>query len=142
MQQRCEFALLQQLPLQTHTAYVDVNNDALLMSGYLCHICLPQPCMNNGTCTHIPAGQAGTTHYLTEQRNVSGFSCTCAAGYTGDICQTRLPCLGDADGNFVINVEDVLIVLSNFGKTPATGMNPAADVATFPVSTAGQRPHR
>merc|ERR1712178_156686 len=87
--------------------------------------------------THIPAGQAGTTHYLTEQRNVSGFSCTCAAGYTGDICQTRLPCLGDADGNFVINVEDVLIVLSNFGKTPATGMNPAADVATFPVSTAG-----
>ena len=33
MQQRCEFALLQQLPSQFGNAYADINNDALLLHG-------------------------------------------------------------------------------------------------------------
>jgi len=32
----------------------NVNNDALLMSGYLCHPCLPNICDGDEVCTNIP----------------------------------------------------------------------------------------
>merc|ERR1711871_1277845 len=57
-----------------------MNNDALLMEGYLCHVCLPEPCANGGVCSHIPWG----------------FTCDCSGtGYGGDTCEKRLspePC--------------------------------------------------
>jgi hypothetical protein len=29
------------------------NNDMLLMTGYLCHACLPNPCQNGAPCANI-----------------------------------------------------------------------------------------
>merc|ERR1719191_1558330 len=53
-----------------------MNNDALLMEGYLCHVCLPEPCSNGGVCSHIPWG----------------FTCDCSGtGYGGDTCSTPVP---------------------------------------------------
>eukprot|EP01047_Picozoa_sp_COSAG01_P075951 COSAG01_NODE_13182_length_1624_cov_0.878689_1_plen_256_part_10 len=72
-----------------------INNDALLMSGYMCHICLPTPCHNGGTCAHVPSGAAGAAHFLNQRRNLSGFTCACPSGFSGDICQTRETCTGD-----------------------------------------------
>ena len=55
-----------------------INNDALLMEGYMCHICLPSPCMNGGVCQHPQAWQ---------------FTCDCTGtGYVGDICQNEGKC--------------------------------------------------
>ena len=79
-----------------------INNDALLMEGYMCHVCLPTPCLNGGVCAH-PRFWA--------------FTCDCAGtGHRGDICQTPLPpCSGDVNGNGVVEVGDVLEVLTYFG---------------------------
>ena len=67
-----------------------INNDALLMNGYMCHICLPQPCLHGGKCRHFPKGKAGIAHHKKEKRKMSGFTCNCTGtGYTGDICQTK-----------------------------------------------------
>jgi len=51
----------------------DCDNDMLLMAGWLCHVCLPQPCENDGVCTNIQG---------------KGYSCACAEGFTGDRCQS------------------------------------------------------
>ena len=79
-----------------------INNDALLMEGYMCHVCLPTPCLNGGVCAH-PRFWA--------------FTCDCAGtGHRCDICQTPLPpCSGDVNGNGVVEVGDVLEVLTYFG---------------------------
>eukprot|EP00959_Pyramimonas_sp_CCMP1952_P109485 2289964-Pyramimonas_sp.AAC.1 len=44
----------------------------LLMSGFLCHKCLPNPCKNEQVCTNL-IGQ--------------GYTCECEAPFTGDHCQ-------------------------------------------------------
>ena len=50
-----------------------INNDALLMEGYMCHVCLPTPCQNGGVCGHPHAW---------------AFTCNCTGtGHYGDICQ-------------------------------------------------------
>jgi hypothetical protein len=36
------------------TDCADVNNDALLMSGYLCHPCLPNICDEDEVCVNLP----------------------------------------------------------------------------------------
>ena len=51
----------------------DCDNDMLLMSGWLCHKCLPQPCENDGVCTNVQG---------------KGYSCACTDGFTGDRCQS------------------------------------------------------
>ncbi|KAK3258791.1 hypothetical protein CYMTET_32180 [Cymbomonas tetramitiformis] len=54
------------------TCNENCNNDMILMSGYLCHRCIPEPCKNGGSCTN----------YLGE-----GYTCNCPSGFTGDHCQ-------------------------------------------------------
>jgi len=50
-----------------------LNFDALLLSGYLCHVCLPNPCDNGGKCMNVP--------------NL-GYSCDCSKiAFSGDQCQ-------------------------------------------------------
>jgi len=53
-----------------------VNFDILLMEGFICHVCLPEPCKNGGQCAHHPGVYTS-----------GGFSCECPAGWTGDTCQ-------------------------------------------------------
>jgi len=53
-----------------------VNFDILLMEGFICHVCLPEPCKNGGQCVHHPGVYTS-----------GGFSCECPAGWTGDTCQ-------------------------------------------------------
>jgi hypothetical protein len=57
-----------------------VNFDILLMEGFLCHVCLPDPCRNGGTCVHHSG-----------RYTLGGFSCNCPAGYSGDVCQLGPP---------------------------------------------------
>ena len=53
-----------------------VNFDVLLMEGFICHVCLPNPCTNGGRCVH----HDGVYTF-------GGFSCDCdGTGYDGDIC--------------------------------------------------------
>merc|ERR1711871_1721723 len=53
-----------------------VNFDVLLMEGFICHVCLPNPCANGGRCVH----HDGIYTF-------GGFSCDCdGTGYEGDIC--------------------------------------------------------
>jgi hypothetical protein len=55
----------------------EVNFDVLLMEGFICHVCLPNPCTNGGRCLH----HDGIYTF-------GGFSCDCdGTGYMGDICQ-------------------------------------------------------
>lgn len=49
------------------------NNDMLLMTGYLCHACLPNPCQNNAPCANIIG---------------KGYTCECSGPFGGDHCQT------------------------------------------------------
>lgn len=56
------------------TGRSNFNLDALLMAGWTCHRCLPEPCRNGGVCSGVQE---------------HGFSCTCPAGYDGDLCQRR-----------------------------------------------------
>merc|ERR1711871_666269 len=57
-----------------------VNFDVLLMEGFICHVCLPNPCMNGGKCVH----HDGIYTF-------GGFSCECdGTGYEGDVCQVLL----------------------------------------------------
>merc|ERR1712185_651727 len=49
------------------------NRDALLLSSYLCHPCLPNPCDNGGACTNLP----------------KGYTCDCSRiDFMGHQCQT------------------------------------------------------
>lgn len=56
------------------------NLDALLMAGHTCHRCLPEPCHNGGTCSGVQE---------------AGFTCQCADGFSGDLCQIWKNKLGD-----------------------------------------------
>merc|ERR1711871_1422724 len=57
-----------------------VNFDVLLMEGFICHVCLPNPCANGGRCVH----HDGIYTF-------GGFSCDCdGTGHDGDICQAML----------------------------------------------------
>ena len=54
-----------------------VSLDVLLMEGFLCHVCLPNPCSNGGQCVHYDGVYT-----------FGGFSCDCdGTGFIGDICQ-------------------------------------------------------
>merc|ERR1711871_299530 len=68
------------MPTADENGNYRMNNDALLMEGYLCHVCLPEPCANGGVCSHIPWG----------------FTCDCSGtGFGGDTCERQLtpePC--------------------------------------------------
>jgi hypothetical protein len=49
-----------------------LNFDALLLSGYLCHVCLPNPCDNGAKCSNVP--------------NL-GYQCDCSKiPFSGDQC--------------------------------------------------------
>merc|ERR1719424_408471 len=64
------------MPTADESGNYRMNNDALLMEGYMCHVCLPAPCANGGVCSHIPWG----------------FTCDCSGtGFGGDTCEKRLP---------------------------------------------------
>jgi hypothetical protein len=85
-----------------------MNNDALLMEGYLCHVCLPAPCANGGVCSHIPWG----------------FTCDCSGtGFGGDTCENPAAdepvcnVSGDMDASLRVDVSDILILLSQFGRS-------------------------
>merc|ERR1711865_573555 len=43
-----------------------VDFDILLMEGFICHVCLPEPCKNGGQCAHHPGVYTS-----------GGFSCEC-----------------------------------------------------------------
>jgi len=51
----------------------DMNLDLLVMAGYFCHPCLPNPCMNNAPCT--------------QGKPRIGFTCTCPEGFSGKNCE-------------------------------------------------------
>jgi hypothetical protein len=52
-----------------------LNRDGLLLSAYLCHPCLPNPCFNGGACRNL----------------ARGYTCNCArAGYLGDRCEKEI----------------------------------------------------
>jgi len=55
-----------------------INNDMLLMSGYLCHACLPDVCneLDQGKCTNVLG---------------KGYYCTCSNGWSGDDCHIAPP---------------------------------------------------
>jgi len=61
----------------------EVNLDAILLAGYFCHRCLPNPrCMNGGKCNNL---------------RYTGFKCDCNTDpnspffYYGDVCQHKVP---------------------------------------------------
>merc|ERR1711871_1096830 len=87
-----------------------INNDALLMEGYVCHVCLPSPCLNGGVCGHPHAW---------------AFTCDCTGtGFHGDLCQAAVPCAGDLTGDGRISVADVLEVLAHYRHADGvTGSN-------------------
>jgi len=60
-----------------------MNLDLLVMAGYWCHPCLPNPCMNNGMCTH-------TVPKETTLKQTGGFTCKCLDGYAGLSCENTL----------------------------------------------------
>jgi len=53
------------------------DNDMLLMSGYLCHVCLPDNCRYG-----VRHGSHGSCRNLIGQ----GYECVCDDGFTGDHC--------------------------------------------------------
>merc|ERR1711998_411406 len=64
--------------VKTDTGYGDLNtfnNDMLLMTGYLCHKCLPEVCLNGGKCTNLWS---------------KGFTCECPAVFGGTLCERDL----------------------------------------------------
>merc|ERR1711968_149202 len=96
------------MPTADENGNYRMNNDALLMEGYLCHVCLPEPCANGGVCSHIPWG----------------FTCDCSGtGFGGDTCETPVEdepgcsLVGDLDENFQVDVSDILILLSQYGRS-------------------------
>jgi len=64
------------------TDCTNMNLDLLVMAGYFCHPCLPNPCMNSGTCANAEPRQ--------------GFTCSCQDGFAGNSCQvdTRVSACG------------------------------------------------
>ena len=52
------------------------NFDMLLMTGFFCHRCLPDPCLNGGSCENIWS---------------KGYKCICPAGFEGTHCQRSVP---------------------------------------------------
>merc|ERR1719201_2359913 len=86
------------------------------MEGFLCHVCLPEPCSNGGVCSHIPWG----------------FTCDCSGtGYGGDTCDSPLPesesCVGDITGDQLINVDDLLMLLGQYGSECPVGSQEHGD---------------
>lgn len=57
-------------PCTDGTLCVDVVN------GYYCTYCVSSPCQNGGTCVTL--------------RPLPDYTCTCAAGYSGPVCQTSI----------------------------------------------------
>jgi len=51
----------------------NINLDLLVMAGFFCHPCLPNPCMNSGLCTNAAPRM--------------GFTCECRNGYQGNSCE-------------------------------------------------------
>uniref|UniRef100_A0A7S0DX39 EGF-like domain-containing protein n=1 Tax=Hanusia phi TaxID=3032 RepID=A0A7S0DX39_9CRYP len=51
----------------------NINRDLLVMAGFFCHPCLPNPCSNGGTCLNTGARK--------------GFTCSCPSPRVGDKCQ-------------------------------------------------------
>ena len=64
----------------------NMNLDLLVMAGYWCHPCLPNPCMNDGMCSHTEPREGGL-------KQTGGFRCKCFNGYSGWLCEvnTRVP---------------------------------------------------
>jgi hypothetical protein len=58
------------------------DNDMLLMSGFLCHKCLPDNCRDGG----IYPESMGTCSNIIGK----GYKCTCDEGAYGDHCQHRV----------------------------------------------------
>merc|ERR1711871_725432 len=106
------------LPTADENGNYRMNNDALLMEGYLCHVCLPEPCANGGVCSHIPWG----------------FTCDCSGtGYGGDTCERpvaegpQCSLVGDLDLNLRVDVSDVLMLLAQFGRIADAGQQQTLD---------------
>ena len=51
----------------------NMNLDLLVMAGFFCHPCLPNPCMNAGTCVQ---GEPRI-----------GYTCECPSGFEGNTCE-------------------------------------------------------
>ena len=61
------------VPCHDASGRSNFNLDALLMAGHTCHRCLPEPCLNGGSCIGV------------QER---GFTCNCSYGFGGDLCQS------------------------------------------------------
>jgi len=55
---------------------IHMNLDLLVMAGFFCHPCLPNPCMNSAQCTNAAPRQ--------------GFTCSCREGFSGEWCEVDL----------------------------------------------------
>jgi hypothetical protein len=94
------------MPTADESGNYRMNNDALLMEGYMCHVCLPAPCANGGVCSHIPWG----------------FTCDCSGtGFGGDTCERpgedpACFLMGDINADLVVDVNDILLILSRYGR--------------------------
>ena len=59
----------------------NIENDMLLMSGFLCHKCLPDNCRDGGI---YPTSKGTCSNIIGK-----GYKCTCDEGSYGDHCQHR-----------------------------------------------------
>jgi len=55
---------------------INMNLDLLVMAGFFCHPCLPNPCMNSAQCINAAPRQ--------------GFTCSCLEGFAGESCEVDL----------------------------------------------------
>ena len=104
--------------VKTDTGYGDLNtfnNDMLLMTGYLCHKCLPEVCMNGGKCSNIWS---------------VGFTCTCPDGFAGTLCEIDVK----------KREELVTAPTTTTLPTPTTTQAPTTDAPSTASTTSGSSP--
>ena len=81
----------------------ECDNDMLLMSGFLCHACLPDNCRGG---VHDAGVSKGTCVNLIGR----GYECVCDEGSRGDHCQFRSRARGRLSG--ILAIVSALFVVS------------------------------